>query len=75
MTPDEVLRMPTDEVLIFTRGCPAIRTRAIQHYTIKALKRRTEIPPPATSDRIISAPRAADPAEKTIRFLKREAAK
>jgi type IV secretion system protein VirD4 len=75
MTPDEVLRTPTDEVLVFTRGCPAIRTRAIQHYTIKALKRRAEIPPPATSDRIISAPHAVEPAEKTIRFLKPEAAK
>ena len=74
MTPDEVLRMPTDEVLIFTRGCPAIRTRAIQHYTIKALKRRTEIPPPATSDRIAATPPTPDPVE-TVRFLKPEPAK
>jgi type IV secretion system protein VirD4 len=74
MTPDEVLRMPTDEVLIFTRGCPAIRTRALQYYTVTALKRRADIPPPAISDRIIAAPPTNDAGEKTIRFLKPKAA-
>ncbi|MBV9481552.1 MAG: type IV secretory system conjugative DNA transfer family protein [Acidobacteria bacterium] len=56
MTPDEVLRMPTNELLIFTRGCPAIRTQAVQHYRIAALKQRATIPPPLTSDRIITIP-------------------
>ena len=74
MTPDEVLRMPTEEVLIFTRGCPAIRTRALQYYKVEALKQRGSIPPPATSDRIISTPPTKDTAEAKIKFLKPEPA-
>jgi type IV secretion system protein VirD4 len=74
MTPDEVLRMPTEEVLIFTRGCPAIRTRALQYYKVEALKQRGSIPPPATSDRIISTPPTKDIAEAKIKFLKPEPA-
>jgi len=74
MTPDEVLRMPTDGVLIFTRGCPAIRTRAIHHYAVKALDRRAKIPPPPTSDRVITVPPATHPPE-VVRFLKPEPAK
>jgi type IV secretion system protein VirD4 len=75
MTPDEVLRMPTDEVLIFTRGCPAIRTRAVQHYSIKALNKRAQIPSPSTSDRIITPPLTGDVGTKIVRFLKPETAK
>ena len=71
MTADEVLRMPTDEVLIFTRGCPAIRTHAVKYYKVEALNRRAQIAPPATSDRIIIAtPPAAEPTESKLRFLK-----
>jgi len=61
MTPDEVLRMPTEEVLIFTRGCPAIRTRALQYYKVEALKQRGSIPPPATSDHRIVQRRQQTP--------------
>ncbi len=74
MTPDEVLRMPTDEVLIFTRGCPAIHTRALQYFKVEALKRCAEIPPRTTSDRIVTAPSAKDADEEMIRFLKPEGA-
>jgi type IV secretion system protein VirD4 len=70
MTPDEVLRMPTDQVLIFTRGCPAIRTRALQYFKVQTLKRRASVPPPAATDRIILAPPSAEAAEPKIRFLK-----
>jgi type IV secretion system protein VirD4 len=70
MTPDEVLRMPTDEVLIFTRGCPAVRTRALKYYEIAALKRRANVPPPESTDRIIGTDQAAGPDPEPIRFLK-----
>jgi type IV secretion system protein VirD4 len=76
MTPDEVLRMPTNEVLIFTRGCPAIRTRAVQHHAIPALAQRAKIPPPANSDRIITTEQPAiDTTEQPINFLNCEPAK
>jgi type IV secretion system protein VirD4 len=71
MTPDEVLRMPTDEVLIFARGCPAIRTKALEYDKVKALNHRASVPPPVTADRIITAPApATHPAETKIKFLK-----
>ena len=78
MTPDEVLRMPTNEVLIFTRGCPAIRTQAVQHYAIPVLRQRAAIAPPAASDRIIAGQthvRPTDATEQPINFLNPEAAK
>ncbi|MGO9454336.1 MAG: type IV secretory system conjugative DNA transfer family protein [Candidatus Binataceae bacterium] len=61
MTPDEVRRMGADEVLIFTRGQPAIRAQQLQHHAQRFFKRRAAIKPPRTSDRIIAA-RIEEPA-------------
>jgi len=70
MTPDEVLRMPTNEVLIFARGCPAIRTEGIEYDKVPALRRRALIPAPKTSDRItIHEPDEPTNEEEAIRFL------
>jgi type IV secretion system protein VirD4 len=72
MTPDEVLRMPAKDVLIFTRGCPAIRTRAVEYDKVPALKQRATVSPPAASDRIVTTPPAKDATEVKIKFLKPE---
>jgi type IV secretion system protein VirD4 len=58
MTPDEVRRMNTDEVLIFTRGRAAIRAQVIKYHEIPFFRERAAIAPPARSDRIVGAPLA-----------------
>jgi len=55
ITPDEVRRLGADEVLIFTRGHPAIRARRLQYHQQDFFKRRAAIAVPKTSDRIITA--------------------
>ena len=47
--------MGADEVLIFTRGQPAIRAQQLQYHAQRFFKRRAAIKPPAISDRIIAA--------------------
>jgi len=56
MTPDEVRRMPIDEALIFTRGRHPIRAKLLLYFEEPYFRRLTEIPAPAKSDRIITAP-------------------
>jgi type IV secretory pathway TraG/TraD family ATPase VirD4 len=56
MTPDEVRRLPTDEALIFTRGRHPIRAKLLQYFEEPYFRRLAEIPAPAKSDRIITAP-------------------
>jgi type IV secretion system protein VirD4 len=56
MTPDEVRRMRADEVLIFTRGQPAIRARQLQYHAHAFFKNRAAIEPPNMSDRITTVP-------------------
>src|SRR6202007_1925213 len=46
MTPDEVRRMRTDEVLIFTRGQPAIRAQQLQYHGQAYFKKLAAIAPP-----------------------------
>jgi type IV secretion system protein VirD4 len=58
MTPDEVRRLGANEVLIFTRGHPAIRAERLQYHRQKLFQRRAAIEPPKVSDRIITAPPA-----------------
>ena len=53
MTPDEVMVMDEDAALIFTRGRPTIRATRIRHFNQPLFSRRTKIPPPAQSDRIL----------------------
>ena len=74
ITPDEVRRLPANEILIFTRGHPAIRANRLEYHTVPAFQRRASSPPPATSDRIIEHQPAAEPVDKQIRFLKPHAA-
>jgi len=56
MTPDEVRRLPLDEGLIFTRGRHPMRAKLLLYYEEPYFRRLTEIPAPAKSDRIITAP-------------------
>lgn len=58
MTADEVRRMGADEVLIYTRGQPAIRAQQLQYYTQPFFKERAALAPPSSSDRLITAPPA-----------------
>jgi len=60
MTPDEVRRMRADEVLIFTRGQPAIRAQQLKYYEEAFFRDRAAIQPPKASDRIITAPPSED---------------
>jgi len=55
MTADEVRRMRADEVLIFTRGQPAMRAQQLQYHAQAFFKNRAAIEPPKVSDRIIAA--------------------
>jgi hypothetical protein len=64
MTADEVRRMDAGEVLIYTRGQPAIRAQQLQYYTQPFFKERAGIAPPKVSDRIITVPPAQSEREK-----------
>ena len=64
MTPDEVRRMSTEEVLIFARGQRPIRAPLLQYHEQRYFKRLAAIKPPATSDRTITAPPAEGVREK-----------
>jgi type IV secretion system protein VirD4 len=64
ITPDEVRRLSANEVLIFTRGQPAIRTERLQYHTQDLFKRRAAIEAPKTSDRIEAAPSTKAAREK-----------
>jgi type IV secretory pathway TraG/TraD family ATPase VirD4 len=65
MTPDEVRRMRTDEVLIFTRGQPPIRAQQLQYHAQPYFKKLAAIAPPPISDRMITAPPVEDERKKT----------
>jgi len=70
MTPDEIRRLPEDEILIFARHCPAIRTRRLEYYLQPAFKQR-QFKPPQNSDRItIPAAVAPKPTPEPVQFLK-----
>jgi type IV secretion system protein VirD4 len=53
ITPDEVRRLPANEILIFTRGHPAIRANRLEYHMLPAFQRRAAIKAPKTSDRIV----------------------
>jgi type IV secretion system protein VirD4 len=55
MTPAEVRRMRADEVLIFTRGQPAIRAQQLQYHAQPFFKNRAAVEPPQMSDLIFTA--------------------
>jgi type IV secretion system protein VirD4 len=52
ITPDEVRRLGANEVLIFTRGHPAIRARRLQYHQQDFFQRRAASAVPKQSDRI-----------------------
>jgi type IV secretion system protein VirD4 len=58
ITPDEVRRLDANEVLIITRGHPAIRARRLQYHQQKFFQRRAALAVPKSSDRITTAPPA-----------------
>jgi type IV secretory pathway TraG/TraD family ATPase VirD4 len=64
ITPDEVRRLGADEVLIFTRGHPAIRARRLEYHRQEYFQRLAANAVPKTSDRIITARPSEDRREK-----------
>ncbi len=73
ITPDEVRRLPANEILIFTRGHPAIRANRLEYHTVPAFQRRAAIKAPNSSDRIVvPTSTAEDPNQDKaeLRFLK-----
>jgi type IV secretion system protein VirD4 len=66
MTPDEVRRLSADEVLIFTRGHPAIRTRRLKYHQQNFFQRRASIAAPEQSDRITAAPGEQEKEENVL---------
>jgi len=50
LTPDEAMRLPAEDALLFVAGQPPIRATRIRYYTDRELARRAAIPAPAVSD-------------------------
>jgi len=50
LTPDEILRLPAAEALIFVAGHPPIYGRKIRYYEDPVFRARAALPPPPTSD-------------------------
>jgi type IV secretion system protein VirD4 len=64
ITPDEAMRLGSNEALIFTSGRPAIRATKLLYYSDPSFKRLAEIAPPPKSDRIAHPPTVADGKEQ-----------
>jgi len=52
ITPDEAMRLGSNEALIFTSGRPAIRATKLRYYSDPSFKRLAQIAPSPKSDRI-----------------------
>jgi type IV secretion system protein VirD4 len=52
LTPDEVMRLPAEDALVFVAGHPPIYGKRIRYYVDPVFGARAAIPPPATSDRL-----------------------
>ncbi len=52
LTPDEAMRLGSNEALIFASGRPAMRAAKLRYYTDPDFKRLAAIAPPERSDRI-----------------------
>ena len=50
ITPDEAMRLPDDDALIFAAGHPPIRATKIRYYEDQVLSERAAEPPPHISD-------------------------
>jgi len=64
VTPDEAMRLGSNEALIFTSGRPAIRAAKLRYYSDPSFKRLAQIAPPPKSDRIEYAPHFVDDNEE-----------
>lgn len=58
LTPDEVMRLPAEDALVFVAGHPPIYGRKIRYYRDPVFSARAAIPPPPASDRL---PQGASP--------------
>ncbi|MHB8549470.1 MAG: type IV secretory system conjugative DNA transfer family protein [Acidiferrobacterales bacterium] len=65
LTPDEALRLPADDEILFVAGHAPIYGRKIQYYADPAFKARAQVPPPGETGRGSSAPLSADTVAKT----------
>ena len=75
ITPDEAMRLGSNEALIFTSGRPAIRATKLRYYSDPAFKRLTQIAPPPKSDRIEHALHVVDENEEPECSTKKDAPK
>ena len=71
MTPDEVRRMRTDEVLIFTRGQPPIRAQQLQYHAQPYFKRLAAIAAPNKRPNHYRAARQAEREEVDVQPKRR----
>ncbi len=51
LTPDEAMRLPAEEELVFVAGHAPIHCRKIQYYADPAFRERAKIPPPRVTGR------------------------
>ena len=73
ITPDEAMRLGSNESLIFTSGRPAIRATKLRYYSDPSFKRLAQIAPPPKSDRIEYAPLVVDDNEESGSSTKKDA--
>ena len=52
LTPDEILRLPAADALVFVAGHPPIYGRKIRYYEDPVFRARAALPPPPASDRL-----------------------
>ncbi|MCP3963612.1 MAG: type IV secretory system conjugative DNA transfer family protein [bacterium] len=58
LMPDEAMRLPSDDALIFVAGHAPIRAAKIRYFDDERLSRRAKIPPPGVSDVMALEPQA-----------------
>ncbi|NOT56758.1 MAG: type IV secretory system conjugative DNA transfer family protein, partial [Deltaproteobacteria bacterium] len=56
LTPDEVLRLPEEQAIVFVAGQPPIQGTKIRYYLDHTFQQRATVLPPAASDRFPSRP-------------------
>ncbi|MHB1952328.1 MAG: type IV secretory system conjugative DNA transfer family protein [Sulfobacillus sp.] len=64
LTPDEALRLPTQDEIVFVAGHAPIYARKLQYYADPAFQARAALAPPQATGRARSSPRA--PALKAV---------
>jgi type IV secretion system protein VirD4 len=74
ITPDEAMRLGSNEALLFTSGRPAVRASKLRYYSDPSFKWLAQIAPPPKSDRIAYAPDVVDDNEQSESRTKKDAA-